>query len=244
MAEDMLRNQDMAFSRTSDRGKTLSVDVRLEDGRKVSQGDYGDIYEVNGFVGSHGKKFIVKKFKGKNEKITEYRATKAFQNYEVAKKAGLKVFTTYRIGEDRKSILMTNGNMESAVCIGNNKKSPKAKDLLGDKIGSLGDVDFQTLVEGMYSQAILAGGQNIKVPADAYFFFVDTKTKSKVDFVIGDLDFVSKLPGKPPDRTRGNLDHALSSIDGFVQRNVWNPGKYYEKAKEMHQETVANLGLV
>ena len=170
MPNSFYEGQIMSFSRISPFGKDTSTKVRIDSERRIGGGVFGDTYEAQVTVGNHKRTFVIKRFRIVAGLTPEENATEAMRNYDAAKKAGLKVFPTYRLGEDKKSILMTSGNTQDSVCIGTGGDSPKIEDILGTRIEQIADDDLHLLVDGVFSQAIQAGEHNIVLPADAYFF--------------------------------------------------------------------------
>ncbi len=144
-------------------------------------GAYGRIYQTETLVLGRPRRFIVKKFLGDPTRAKQ-GAERAFNNYRRAKKAGLKVFPTYRISGDRTSILMTDGNADSAIALSNNRTLfelglPQIKD---EAIPS-------TLTDSIIQHAKLAADHNILIPSDAYFFIYNRRLQT-TDFILGDLD--------------------------------------------------------
>jgi hypothetical protein len=234
--------QEVIFLKFSDRGRNLSTSVLINNEVKISEGRFGTIYEADISVGSQKKRFVLKRFKGSKE-FAEEHANTAIQNYELAKGAGLKVFTTYRLGADKRTVLMTNGTTDTDFCIGSNKESPKIEEALGGKINNLSSDAFIYLIDGVFSQALLAEQKNIILPNDAYFFLIDKASKSKVDFIIGDLDTIAKKSDTEPERIINNVSYAMLSLQGFILRNINDPDTYLERAKEIYSETLMKNGL-
>lgn len=243
--DTLVEGQEMTFTK-KDGEKELSTRVVIneETKRRVAGGTYGDIFEAEVSVGSHKKTFVIKKFKDALGKTAEQNARNAMQNYDVAKKAGLEVFTTYRLGDDEESILMTNGTTDKFVCIGTNVDSPQADDLLGEKIDDVDEEDFYNFVDSVLGQAVIAGDNNISLHGDAFLYFVDRETGTKLDFVIGDLDNVSK--GRTYAHANGlkrNLDGALGSLKYFIGKNFKDPENYIKDAEISYWSALYHLGL-
>jgi hypothetical protein len=214
------------------RGKTISVQIIEGSERKIASGGYGTAYEVTARYGNnHEKKFVVKRFfspKNAGE------ATKAVQNYSLAKQAGLNVFHTYRLGADMQSVIMTMGNTEDVVLIGTNVESPKAEEQLGAKIHLAETEKFDSLLEAVLNQARIAANHNIFLHKDAYFFTVDRKTKSEFGVIIGDYDRVESYWSARILET--NLDDARISIDRFIDQNFENPQTYWDRLYDYFYE--------
>ncbi len=206
--------------------------VQIENERKIGSGAFGTCYEADVTIGKHKRKLVIKRFYSARG---EEEAANAMRNYEVAKKAGLKVFPTHRLGEDRKSILMTNGSTQTSVCIGINVDSPTTESLFGKRIEHIADEDLYKFTDEAFQQAVLAGKKGITFDKDAFFFFVDRATQSKIDFIIGDLDMVNTraatIPGYCLPHNKGAVKEAFND---FINQNVIEPDVYKEKIIERY----------
>ncbi len=240
--DTLVEGQEMTFTKTDGPGKDQSTRVKIDPAseRKIGSGRYGDVFEAQVTIGSRTEKFVLKRFKDP----AELHAANAMRNYDVAKKAGLKVFHTYRFGEDNTTILMSTGNTDKAVCIGTNYDSPQVEELLGQKIDNVDVEDFDNFVDMVLGQAVIAGDNNIDLHGDAFLYFVDRATRTKLDFVIGDLDNVSE--GKTYAHANGlkrNLDGALTSLKHFISQNFKEPENYIKDAEMSYWSSLYHLGL-
>lgn len=214
MAEALTIPRDTTFTKYDG----TSSRVRIVDEEYIRSGIYGMIYRTDTLVSGRPRRFVIKKFK-KTLLSAQGNAERAFANYQRAKDAGLKVFATYRLGEDRKSILMTDGSGDSTVCLSNNITLPE----LG--LSKIRDEALPLdLVDGIIANAKKASEQKILIPNDAYFFLYDRQAEC-TDFVLGDLDTL----GKDVDSQhalRHNLQTAKLAILGFIASNAQN--SYYQ----------------
>jgi hypothetical protein len=90
---------------------------------------------------------------------------------------------------------------------------------------------FNKLIIGIFDHAKFAEKQRISIHPDAYFFLID-KAGVNIDFVVGDLDNVSKIINDSS--TKGNLFNALGSVNDFLYKNVEKPDKYLTVARDMY----------
>lgn len=222
-----------------------STQVIIKNERKIGNGWFSDVYQADVAIGNHTRKFVIKKFKdalidGKALTAKE-NAANAIVNYQSAKKAGLKVFTTYRLSEDGTSILMTNGSPDSTVCLTNNEDA----NLWGmglPKIKKIEEAVFKGLVDKVFRQAIIAAEHDLSIWFDAFFFLYDRNTNS-IDFVVGDLDLVNRRQTLTP-RLHDNLADADRALGDFVQDNVQNPNSYYKIIDQMCSDIKNKQGYI
>ena len=83
------------------------------------------------------------------------------ENYQTMKNAGLKVFPTYRLGADGRSILMTSGNLGSKICAGidsNGSLPARGEQKLAEVDGQIGK-----LAEAAFQQARLAADKDVEI---------------------------------------------------------------------------------
>jgi hypothetical protein len=202
-----------------------SETMRVEKIREIGKGHYGSVYEVVVSIDGKERKFALKEFRDQTVASAEDNAAAALNNFTIAKKASLKVWETYRLGSDKKSILMSLGHMDDWICVGTNMGSSKLQDF--DEQSLLEISNFDEILEGVKKQVEIANNADVKVPADAYFFLVNKRIKGKIDFVIGDLDKVESNIDEKGDRyiknkslQRFNINQAQASLVLFIEKNI------------------------
>jgi len=171
-------------------------EVILSKGRLLGRGGIGEVHEVLVELGGHKKTMALKEFK--DDYMDFYKrpgekmdAEEAFEHYQKAQKAGLKVFKTYRLSKDRKSILMTNGHSQEIICLGtNNPKENIKEELEGERLKSIDNLD--EFLNNLYEEISKAVKNNFIVTPDSLFFLIDRQTRTHLDFVFGDLDGLRK----------------------------------------------------
>ena len=186
----------------------------------IDGGSFGKIFKTVIRVGNLEEMFIVKKYRSNGsiwgEEGAQNSAQNAFKNYYLAKKAGLKVFPTFRIGEDKKSILMTAGFSDDSICIGSNTNKgiahferPRIKEI--ENLGK-----FLTAI---FTEGIKAANNNISLYDDIFFFIISKTEPTKIDFVLGDLDLLEKL--EPINDIRlENIKVIKSTLTEFCNNNI------------------------
>lgn len=223
--------------RNNTEGESTRIKIISEE--EFSGGEFGDIFSAVVNIDNKSKKyiFIIKKFKDSSGvytpfstvKIAEERAENAFRNYKIAKEAGLKVFSTYRLGDDKKSILMTNGNTTEWICLGTNERSPSLETYGITKMSEI--PNFHLLIQYMISEIKKATENGILLYKDCYIFFLNKKT-GEVDFVLGDLDQLSKNEMSKDKLFENNIEYGLEALKVFLSRNV-EENKAYSYKNEL-----------
>lgn len=209
-------------------------EVELANQVPIGGGMRGDAFEVDVKIGDHTKKFVLKKFVDypihlPHETLVEtasQSAASAFLNHGLAKEAGLKTFTTYRLGDDGESVLMTNANIEGKICVGSNSHGVTLETLGHEKLKGIRN--FDSLLENTFAEARKAGEHDLVLWGDALFFLVDPVTND-VDFVVGDYDSLSY---KSNNKVLVGALHTARALTMFVQENVDNPSGYITKIDE------------
>ncbi|MBI3631866.1 MAG: hypothetical protein HY225_00240 [Candidatus Vogelbacteria bacterium] len=155
--------------------------VEIGAAQYISEGSRGVAFQTEVIIGSKNRIFVLKKFFYKED------AKMALENYQRAKKAGLKVFTTYRIDETSKKILMTTGHTDTDVCLGSINHGNSLEYFNFPTIKTISN--FDQFIEKYFTQAKIAANAGIEIWQDTPFFFVKKNTEnSPLDFVLGDMD--------------------------------------------------------
>lgn len=232
---NQLIEQGISYAK-ADGGKA-SV-VRIENERRIGDGIYGVAYYADILFHGRQKRFVIKRFKDLRKEFekrsAEENASRAINNYQRAKKAGLRVLTTYRSGEDGASILMTNATTESVMCIGSDTLAYFGE----QKLSSLNPENFQTLANDIFQQGIIATNYNTYVHWDSYFYSINRQTRA-VDFVMGDYDMVIENSKRTHILLHSNLNQASNSLTNFLNRNVTDPMRYIPFVGETHELLIA-----
>lgn len=196
-------SETISFHTNNDPTKDKVSKVKIIDqGEKLGDGRFSKSVEIVSAVVLDDKgnessphSFVLKKFtfpydwdwsKGKP-------AENALISFNLLKKHKIKTWTTYRLSEDKESILMTNGNMDGKTLLTANKNtSLAAKNLERNPIKKI--ENFEPFIAELFAEAKKAEEEKIYLHTDAYGFFVDnssiTSGNSNFDFIISDLDNV------------------------------------------------------
>lgn len=169
------------------------------EGKKLGSGNYGDVSEVEIEKGKHKIKLATKDY-SKDLDNAEMRAERAYKNYLLVKSAGLKVFPTMRISEDKKKLLMTLGTNA------NNFIVSKGSEIKWEKIKKLDNLD--SLITNLKDNIKKASLSDILLESDLYFLLINKSKPNKVDFVIGDYDLIRSIKDN---KHRYGIGYALST---------------------------------
>lgn len=197
--------------------------VKILEENIISEGTtFGEIYETLVDVGGRKKKFIIKKYQGKDStssgEFAVQFAKEAFENYSYAKKAGLKVFPTFRLSQDKKNILMTNGNLENQICIGANHYK-NITDFERPLIKNIDNLD--NFLKEYFEEGFKINGNNFQFHHDVPFFLISKTEPIKLDFVLGDLDNLTSFKNTiRKDFALNNIHQMRKSIADFTKRNI------------------------
>jgi hypothetical protein len=179
-----------------------------------SKGGFGIAYAVDVQVSGSDKKlpFVLKEPHGyMSDEWKERVVLNSVGNHRMAKRAGLKVWNTYRIAKDKKSVLMSTGHAEGWKLIGDYNKldQKECSDFLPIN-------DFESFLDSYYSEAEKAAKNQICIAGDVPFFRV---RKDKLDFVLGDMD--NLLPSKENEDLlmKSNFQNMHSRLTVFFENN-------------------------
>jgi len=180
--ENSFEKQNISFKKHTG----IETKVNIISETPINRGSFGEIFDTVVEVGGHRKRFIIKKYRTQIfEKIAEKDTKHAFKNYSLAKEAGLKVFPTFRISEDQKSILMTTGFSDNQICVSTNNKI-NVVELGRPLIEEFEDLD--KFISTIFAEGLKAMKKGISLHQDMFFFLLSKNEPTKVDFILGDLD--------------------------------------------------------
>ncbi len=205
------------FSFRKDTGGKTEVEIISE--KKINGGNFGNIFDAVVEIGGHKKRFIIKKYLANEWRSATQRASFAFENYSRAKKAGLRVFLTFRIGEDNESILMTTGFKDNQICIGSKNHRRVTVESFGrPKIKEFSNLD--RFLEEFFTEGLKAAHEGIEIYKDDVPFFILTKDEpTEIDFVFGDMDNLIKAVPIEHVEIR-NLERLNNTLYEFGYENV------------------------
>ncbi len=219
-----------------------STSVEILNEQRISGGLYGDIFDVTASINGKERRFIQKKFNerplsGGGKRSPEEKAVSAFNNHTRAKELGAKVLPTYRISEDKKSVLMTFAHSDDITCIGTNTEGSRLSDFNKPKIIAL--PGFEDFVRTYLEHARETGEKRMLIDSDAYFILVDdSEDDVKLDFVVGDMDNIEFDVSEKHIGT--NIAKAKRTLDIFLYKNVEDPSGFFkDELKRIYDEFMA-----
>lgn len=208
----------------------------VEKKQNLGQGFFGKVYRVNieknNPVGRRSRKaeFALKEYHPDDEypEMTINDTTHAFANYKILKKAGIKTFRTYRISEDKKSILMTLKETDGWY-IFDPSESQIVEYLDITKRSEI--LNFDNFIEDIINNIKLLNLNNITIDKDCPFFLVKEKNeKLEVDFIIADVDLIEQHQN-----IEKNKQVFIDALERFIRKIISNEETaklYIEKMKE------------
>jgi hypothetical protein len=222
MEEHLFRNHDGRESR-----------IKITDEKPIGAGALGEVASVDAEVAGKEGRFVIKRYQSV---LGKERAAKAFENYRMAKEAGLRVFPTFRLGEDGTSILMTTAHTEEWICVSSNSEDTSDVEQYGvEKLKTIPRID--AYMREIFDESLKAAEKGIWIDQDAFFFLVK-RSGEAVDFVIGDFDLMRKKEIDSEDARNNvfaeNLYSAKKALQSFFETNVVKKmsERYSKQAKE------------
>lgn len=220
-------------------GKELLANMTLGD--QISAGGLADIYMATVKLGDRSIPLIFKEYRAST---AEDNARRAFANYRIAKEAKLKVFTTFRLVREDDSylgIIMTNGTANETICLASNYSGPITVEDYGvEKLKTI--KNSKELIDGIFTQAILANEKSIYLDPDCFFFLVKNGNPN-IDFVIGDMDHVKKERGQEEIRESETIHSAYVALESFFQNNILDPSTHLSTLTQKFREVMKQYKL-
>lgn len=182
--------------------------------KRESGGAFGTVYAVDvqlpGVKEKH--QFALKELHSPDPNV--------IRNYNRAREAGLKVWKTYRVSEDNRSILMSVGSSEGWRLMGENSKLTEQ-----ERADFLPISNFDSFLDTYYKDAIKAADHKISIAGDVPFFRVK---KDQLDFVLGDLDQLEDSPKDTEQTLHENLQSMHSRLVVFFEDNFGEHDEFAE----------------
>jgi len=166
------------------------------------------------------------------------QVAREINNYELARRAGLKVFNTMRqmLSENGAELLMTTGFTDEWICLGDKGEAAEVKTYGLNRLTQIDN--FTKFVDEVFAQSEIAFHYGITFNADAYFFLVNRENPSNVDFVLGDVGCLEKDNDEAGFKTvwLSNLESAVRALAKFITLNV-DPAFADNYLAEVHQKS-------
>jgi hypothetical protein len=211
-------------------------EVEILEKKPIGGGEFGEVSQIEVQIGEKQRTFVLKEFKDRKLCSAEEYANNAIDKHTKLKNAGIKVFPTYRLGENGRSVLMTSGHSDKFVCIGTNEGSRSLKDFPDIEAESIDTVsNFDSLLKNMFDESRKAAENKLLLPEDTFFFLANRDNIGAIDFVVGDLDIVSEYPDNK-EALRMNNSTVYTSIYHFIKNNVSKLGEHKSILDAFYQE--------
>lgn len=215
-----------------------AVEVEFVQQQQIGEGTFATAHSVIVEQGEgeqrRQKRMVVKRYDGRHGEPPEENAEQAVQHYENLRAAGVRVFTTYRLSDDHKSILMTSGHSADWVCIGTNAGTENLSsfpELGRNKLPAISE--FPKLVGQIMADTRKATQAGLFIGSDALFMMVNRTDPTKLDYVFGDLDYTGAKDDDPKFLQK-NYERIQQVVQRFVVLNVENPRPYLEELKNQY----------
>lgn len=161
--------------------------------RVLGNGSYGKIFEIELQKGTHIKKFALKDYSkcgvlDNGCDLGQIYKEEAFNKYQKLKKAQIKTFSTFRASKDKPQLIMTLGTNDDFTLVSGNDKF-NGRPHIDHMIST--DINFDRLLNSLENNILKAYKLGIFLPHDSYFFIIKKSNIADIDFVIGDLDFIT-----------------------------------------------------
>lgn len=229
-------NIEIVFRNIYGREKKVAIVVPPAE---IGSGGFGNIYQTEVKLTSNKSSkektavWVLKEF------YSEDCCKSSFEKFSLLKEKGLKVFATYRISDDDRYILMTNGNRENFLLVSHNDS------LAGNYLENSKRIkfirEFNNFLEQFFQETEKATENWLAVSFDAYFFsispakehgavswnntFVPLHERNfsqyrrvNLDFILGDLDHINMY--KPSYRKEQYLFYTDDKIRKKALKNL------------------------
>jgi len=210
-----------------------SVEIKFDQQRQIGDGTFATAYSVVVEQGHHQKRMVIKRYDGRHGEPAEVDAQRAIEHYQNLRAAGIKVFTTFRLSQDHKSILMTSGHSADWVCVGTNDGTEQVSDFpeLGHNIIDR-ITNFPELANNLLSDVKKATIAGLFIGSDALFMLINRADPTQLDYVFGDLDYTGEKDDDPQ-FIQQNFERIQQVMQRFLLLNVNNPRPYYTKFRQL-----------
>jgi hypothetical protein len=213
--------------------------VKILHEEKIGEGELGEVFQAEVELGGRRRMMAIKKYRdGTSFGRAEENAARAARNYKIFRQAGLRVFPTFRLGEDGRSILMTlgkEGNFFIFAPPGSQKRTIS------------GIENFSAFLAKLEKELEKATTENLLIGLDAFFFIGKDKEGGKVelDFVFGDFDGVRQRKATDQGAAlRANLLNGFAALRLLVINCVADPMIKSALLEELSERSSARLALL
>lgn len=222
-----------------------SLTMRVNGTRLLSEkNNHGDIYEVYGEVSkvqqssqpkNNSKKIhmVVKEF------YNPKHSKRALENFELIKKITKKTYTTFRECENG-CLILSNLNDNDRVAVSSNNSSVAKDHFKENRIDTF--IGFPQMASEIFDLQMDFAENYIEIWRSSYFFMLEKKSKSTIDFILGDIDKLSVWErGNSIDRENLfmiNLTCAEFAMKILLRQVCANVESYYAIIDEIKRDKI------
>ncbi|MFA5987660.1 MAG: hypothetical protein WC797_03365 [Candidatus Paceibacterota bacterium] len=225
--DETLKDRNFTFENIDGR----KTDVLVLHSRIFSGGAVGTVHECVVSVAGRERRFVIKTLDLSSFKQQWY--SNNFKNYERIRSVSSKVFTTFRRSLNDDAILMTMENTDDQVCLGT-ATGPKTETLNAFGYDKVDEVkNFEDFLKELFSEMRKMTEEGIGISPDTTFLLMSRPqdSKSKADFIFGDLDQLSSV-----DKTsyRSNFDSSMYVVRRLLNevKDSWKKSRCIDLAKQ------------
>jgi hypothetical protein len=207
------------FKKEGNKPNVFSADT-VSEKRSLGEGRYGQVYEVVLSKGDHDKVFTIKDY-SKNGEQARSLVEQAYQNYLKAKEAGLKVFPTVRISDDKPQLLLTLGTTDDQTLISKDSHIP------WNKVGEIHNI--LRLISEVGDNVLKGSKAGMKMRRDVYFFVVQKSDPTEADFIVGDYERPMDSDKTQEQLFKRNMQSATDALGIFIEKYIVSDKVQYYK---------------
>lgn len=205
----MAKNEKFVFRKTIEDKKIKKVSIQKGD--RISKGGLfspSGVYEAK-IETRRGKVPVVFK---------EYPADKAHkletisEVYKSMRHDRLRVPTTFRFDRKRGVSIMSDLNRAGHVALSSRNHSDNIEFHSVESFP-----DFDAVVQDLFEEALKASQLGYYIPSDSYFILLSQNPDIASDFVVGDLDTVSRDENAKPQKAAYVLSEAYYFLNYFIK---------------------------
>lgn len=237
-----LEKQKLSFKKENKK----ETEVEIISETFIGKGAFGEVFDTVIKIGGKKRRLIRKRYFDTlfaNDRPSAIENIKsAVKHYSMAKNAGLKVFPTFRINEDQKSILMTTGFSDDKICISRKEGNEfmSVTEFGKPLIKEIRNLD--EFISKLFAEGLKAIKNGISIFHDVPFIILSKEEPTTIDFVLGDLD---NLLEKEKTKTEGkvNIMQLKFLLTLFNEKNV-DPSfreEFLRKVKYHYEKYIANI---
>ncbi len=205
----MPKDEKFVFRKTTESKRIKKVSV--EKGERISKGGLfspSGVYEAKIETKRGGVPMVFKEYPtGK-----AYKLEAISEVYKSMRHDRLRVPTTFRFDRKRGVSIMSDLNRAGRVALSSRNDSDRKKFHSVESFP-----DFDAIVRNLFEEALRASQLGYYIPSDSYFILLSQNPDIASDFVVGDLDTVSRDENAKPQKAGYVLSEAYYFLNYFIK---------------------------